>query len=329
MSLDFAKHGISRRGLLRGMIGTAVGVALLPGQAAADNPLPPSQPTGDDTVWAITIGEASLRARPEIADDRFGFARAGTVLQVLGYTGDWAYVYNPHTDGTAYVASNLLAPGAPPSAYVSKGAPPLVDSLDETAVLTQDAPLTFYPSPAPEAVFQQLQASARESVIGTVRGEDGALWYQTSDFYYFPATGVFTASQSGAFTGRWLLATLLPTTRVEAYEGQTFVRRMLALRGIPRFPTPTGTFSIMRRVANETMDSMTLGIPHNSPYGYLVKNVLWTQYFTGDGSSFHDNYWSSNFGGAGSHGCLGLSLADSQWLWNWASIGTPVVVNSA
>ena len=329
MISDFgAYEGLSRRGLLRGMFGTAVGLALSPGLAAADSPLtPPVDPSGDDSTWVVTISEASLRARPEIADDRFGFARAGTPLRVLGYEGDWAYVYNPHTDGTAYVANNLLAPGAPPSSYVSRPAPPLVDSLNEMAVLTQDAPLTFYPSAAPEAVFQQLQASARETVIGTVRGEDDQLWYQTSDFYYFPAAGVFTVSQSGSFAGRWLLATLLPITRVEAYEGQTFVRKMLALRGIPQFPTPTGVFSIVRRVPNETMDSMTLGIPHNSPYGYLVKNVLWTQYFTADGSSFHDNYWSSNFGGVGSHGCLGLSLADSKWLWDWASIGTPVVVN--
>jgi hypothetical protein len=29
----------------------------------------------------------------------------------------------------------------------------------------------------------------------------------------------------------------------------------------------------------------------------------------------------------GSHGCLGLSLADSKWLWDWSTIGTPVVVN--
>jgi lipoprotein-anchoring transpeptidase ErfK/SrfK len=120
---------------------------------------------------------------------------------------------------------------------------------------------------------------------------------------------------------------LLPITKVVAYEGQTPVRTMLALRGIPRFPTPTGVFSILRRVPNETMDSMTLGIPHNSPFGYLVKDVLYTQYFTPDGASLHDNYWSSNFGGAGSHGCLGLSYADSKWLWDWASIGTPVIVN--
>ena len=50
------------------------------------------------------------------------------------------------------------------------------------------------------------------------------------------------------------------------------------------------------------MDSLTVGIPHDSPYGGLVKNVLWTQYFTDDGASLHDNYWSSNFGAAGRTG---------------------------
>jgi len=197
------------------------------------------------------------------------------------------------------------------------------------AVVTQDSVLSVYPSPAPEAAFLPLQASSTERIVGSVKGDDGQLWYQTSDFYYVPSSGLFLASQADSYTGRWLSATLLPVTRVTAFEGQTPVRNMYALRGIAAFPTPVGVFSILRRVPNETMDSLTLGIPHNSPYGYLVKNVLWTQYFTPDGASFHDNYWSSNFGGVGSHGCLGLSLGDSRWLWDWASIGTPVIVNAA
>src|SRR5919204_602289 len=104
------------------------------------------------------------------------------------------------------------------------------------------------------------EVSRISPTIDSVRGDDGAMWYQTSDFYYVPSSGVFVPSQSDAFTGRWLLATLLPTTTVVAYEGQTPVRTMLALRGIQRFPTPAGIFSILRRVPNETMDSMTLGI---------------------------------------------------------------------
>jgi len=314
-------------------LASVAGLAAFPSIALAQSAPPPIDdwpdlnPIGGPT-WAVTTGEAALRAQPDIADNRFGFARAGTPLQILSSTGDWTYVYNPHTQGTAYVYSNLLAPGDPPSSWVSKPAPPLIDQTPDTIVLTQDSVLSVYPTGDPGAIFMPLNASTIQSVNGTVRDDFGNIWYQTSDFYYIPSDGVFQASQSGSFTGRWLNANLLPTTTVVAMEGQTPVKTMLALRGISVFPTPVGVFSILRRVANETMDSLTLGIPHNSPYGYLVKNVLWTQYFTADGASLHDNYWSSNFGGIGSHGCLGLSLANSKWLWDWAAIGTPVIVNT-
>ena len=319
-------------------LGSLVGAALLPSAlpVAAQEASTPAQddalagvtPPDNGPVWAVAASEASLRAQPDIADNRFGFARAGTPLQVLGYTGDWAYVYNPHTQGTAFVYANLLAPGQEPSVYAFKPSPAPVDQFQETVVVTQDSVLNWYPSPSADATFQPLQASALENVVGTVLGDDGQPWYQTSDSYFFPSNGIFQPSQSGSYQGRWLLGNLLPTTRVVAYEGQTPVRTMLALRGIAQFPTPTGIFSILRRVPNETMDSLTLGIPHSSPFGYYVTNVLYTQYFTPDGASFHDNYWSSNFGGIGSHGCMGLSLADSKWLWDWASIGVPVVVNA-
>jgi hypothetical protein len=278
-------------------------------------------------IWMVATGEASLRSAPDIADNRFGFVRAGTPLQILNKDGDWAYIYNPHTQGTAYVYANLLAPGDAPNYYVTKPAPPLLDQFEDTIVITQDSTLATYPSPSPDAGFLPLRASDLEQVVGTVQGEDGEIWYQTKDFYYVPSDGMFRRGESGSYTGRWLVGTLLPVTKVVALEGQSPVRTMLALRGIAVFPTPTGTFSILRRVPNETMDSMTLGIPHNSQYGYYVTNVLYTQYFTPDGASLHDNYWSSNFGGIGSHGCLGLSLADSKWLWDWASIGVPVIVN--
>ena len=322
--------------MLRLSVASVLGLAALPSIASAQEAIatPPSMddwpaanPIGGP-VWAVTTGEASLRAQPDIADNRFGFARAGTPLQILGSSGGWTYVFNPHTQGTAYVSTALLAPGDWPSRYVTMAAPPLVDEFQDTIVVTQDSILATYPSPVDGARFGPIPASTIERVNGLVEGADGAPWYQTTDFYYVPANGVFRAGDAGSFTGRWLSATLTPTTRVVALQGQTPVRTMLALRGIAKFPTPVGTFSILRRVPNETMDSMTLGIPHDSPYGYLVKNVLYTQYFTPDGASLHDNYWSSNFGGIGSHGCLGLSLGDSKWLWDWADIGVPVVVNA-
>ena len=86
-------------------------------------------------------------------------------------------------------------------------------------------------------------------------------------------------------------------------------------------------FTILRRVANETMNSDTIGIPRFGPGGYYLTNVLFTQYFTGDGASLHYNYWSGNWGYAGSHGCLGLTYGDSAFLWQWAHLGTPVVIH--
>ena len=75
------------------------------------------------------------------------------------------------------------------------------------------------------------------------------------------------------------------------------------------------------------MNSDTIGIPRFGPGGYYLTNVLFTQYFTGDGASLHYNYWSSNFGNAGSHGCLGLNYANSALLWEWAHIGTPLIIH--
>jgi lipoprotein-anchoring transpeptidase ErfK/SrfK len=75
------------------------------------------------------------------------------------------------------------------------------------------------------------------------------------------------------------------------------------------------------------MDSATIGIPRDSPRGYYLRDVLYTQYFTTDGAAIHYNYWSSHFGYAGTHGCLGVNLEDARWFWEWADVGTIVHIH--
>ena len=128
-------------------------------------------------------------------------------------------------------------------------------------------------------------------------------------------------------SGRWIDATLTEPARITAYEGDQAVHSALVIIGTRARPTPTGHYRILRRVADETMDSATIGIPRNAPGGYYLRHVLYTQYFTNDGASLHYNYWSSNFGHPGSHGCLGLSLDDARWFWNWADVGTPIYMH--
>ena len=87
-----------------------------------------------------------------------------------------------------------------------------------------------------------------------------------------------------------------------------------------------GFYRILRRVYNETMDSRTVPNVRDS---YLLKDVMFTQYFTGDGAAIHYNWWGPprGFGNPGSHGCLGMRWDGSKFLWDWANIGTPIVIH--
>jgi lipoprotein-anchoring transpeptidase ErfK/SrfK len=126
---------------------------------------------------------------------------------------------------------------------------------------------------------------------------------------------------------RWI-AVNLTTQRAMAFIGAQPVRVALVTTGMPGWETPLGDFRIYRRVENETMDSLGLGIPIDSPEGWYVENVLYTQYFF-SGVTLHYNYWrpQSYFGSIpSSHGCVGLGYGDAKFFWDFADVGTRVVV---
>jgi hypothetical protein len=60
--------------------------------------------------------------------------------------------------------------------------------------------------------------------------------------------------------------------------------------------------------------------------GYYLPNVPYTMYFY-KGYGVHGTYWHNNFGTPMSHGCVNLSIPDSEWLFNFASVGTVVNVH--
>jgi hypothetical protein len=246
---------------------------------------------------------------------------------VLGYQGNWAHVFDPRSRTEAFVPSDELGPGDPPSRYVLMPAPRLTDEFDTRGIVTDEASLAVYPTPADEAADRQLNPNTWLTLTGAVDGEDGARWYRTDNGDFVPADAVFLPERTEDFTGRWLDVNLTSPARVTAYEADTPVSTFLTIKGAGNRPTPTGVFTILRKVANETMNSDSIGIPRFGPGGYYLTNVLFTQYFTGDGASFHYNYWSSAWGYPGSHGCLGLTYGDSAWLWAWAHVGTPIVIH--
>ena len=100
-----------------------------------------------------------------------------------------------------------------------------------------------------------------------------------------------------------------------AYEGDTLVRSTLVSTGTWRTPTVTGTFYIYARYASTRM---------RGP-GYDLANVPFTQYFY-KGYGLHGTYWHNNFGTPMSHGCVNMPTPEAEWAFNWATFGTPVIV---
>jgi len=114
---------------------------------------------------------------------------------------------------------------------------------------------------------------------------------------------------------------------ISAVEGDTPVYSGPCTTGKAGWSTPVGTFRIFSWVFNETMDSATLGIPRGALEGYYLRDILFTQYFAGGGYALHTNYWqpATVFGNyPTSHGCVGLRHADAEFLWTFATFGTPV-----
>ncbi len=124
------------------------------------------------------------------------------------------------------------------------------------------------------------------------------------------------------------IAVNLTTQRATAFIGAEPVRVALVTTGMEDWETRTGDFRIHTRVENETMASTGAGIAIDDPEGYYVENVLFTQYFFG-AQAIHYNYWRADyyFGSIpSSHGCVGMGYGDALFFWEFADVGTRVVV---
>jgi lipoprotein-anchoring transpeptidase ErfK/SrfK len=114
---------------------------------------------------------------------------------------------------------------------------------------------------------------------------------------------------------RWIEVNL-SEQRVYAWEGDVLLNSFLVSTGTWATPTVTGTFSIWHKTPLQAM----------SGPGYYLPDVPYVMYFYKD-YGFHGTYWHNNFGTPMSHGCVNLTIPDSEWLYNWASYGTTVKVH--
>jgi lipoprotein-anchoring transpeptidase ErfK/SrfK len=105
--------------------------------------------------------------------------------------------------------------------------------------------------------------------------------------------------------------------RVYGYEGDRMVFNFLVSTG-KWGATPVGSYRIWYKVRSQAMKG---GSRELGTYYYLP-NVQWIQYFN-QGIGFHSTYWHNNFGTPMSHGCVNMTLTDSETLYHWATPEMP------
>jgi lipoprotein-anchoring transpeptidase ErfK/SrfK len=151
---------------------------------------------------------------------------------------------------------------------------------------------------------------------------------------FWPAHSSISVTAGGAKTSFETGAAVVGVADIDAHtftvsmDGQT-LREMPASMGKPRFPTPVGTFSVIRKEAVVVMDSRTIGIPLDDPEGYklTVENAV---RITNGGVYVHSAPWSTGSQGYAnvSHGCINLGPDNAAWYFDMVSVGDPVIVQS-
>lgn len=114
----------------------------------------------------------------------------------------------------------------------------------------------------------------------------------------------------------------LSEQRTTAYERATPVRSFVVTTGKRGHETVKGEFSIWLRVRSQTMQG---GSRADGSY-YSIPNVEWVSYFYKD-YAIHGAWWRDQFGVPGSRGCVNMRNEDAKWVYEWAPLGTKVIVH--
>jgi lipoprotein-anchoring transpeptidase ErfK/SrfK len=119
--------------------------------------------------------------------------------------------------------------------------------------------------------------------------------------------------------GKWIEIDLSSQSMI-AWSGRTKVYSTRVSTGTWKYPTVKGTFRIYSKIRSQRMRGGT------GRDRYDLPNVPHVMYFYRD-YAIHGAYWHNNFGRQMSHGCVNLPLRAASWMYNWAPIGTRVVVH--
>jgi lipoprotein-anchoring transpeptidase ErfK/SrfK len=114
---------------------------------------------------------------------------------------------------------------------------------------------------------------------------------------------------------RWIQIDL-KKQRLIAWEGGSPVYAIIISSGKGSTPTRPGIFTIQSKRRTDRMRGADYDVP----------NVPYAMYYSGN-YAIHGAYWHRRFGTPVSHGCVNVAVNHARWLFDWASLGTAVVIH--
>jgi hypothetical protein len=140
-------------------------------------------------------------------------------------------------------------------------------------------------------------------------------------------------------TGQLVVLVSLQEQAMRVYQNGQLIKAFLVTTGRPTHPSLPGIWQV------ENMQSPTVfksGVPVGSPDYYPDTPINYAMQYHSNGYFLHDSYWRADYGpgtnfphqdasgnesaNTGSHGCVNLTTANASWLYNFVTVGTPVII---
>jgi lipoprotein-anchoring transpeptidase ErfK/SrfK len=208
------------------------------------------------------------------------------------------------------IAPTVIFTAIPPTVAIQESQPeatsipPTLEPTLEAFILPTETPFVEPATALPEVTSEPGAISA-EIIADTPTPE-----------FTEPTVAPYVPPQVAASDGERWIDVDLSQQRLYAYAGETLMNSFVVSTGTWQTPTVTGKFKIWIKVRSQAMTGP----------GYYLPDVPYVMYFYKD-YGLHGTYWHNNFGTPMSHGCVNLTIPDSEWLYNFASVGTVVNVH--
>ena len=129
-------------------------------------------------------------------------------------------------------------------------------------------------------------------------------------------------------SGKVIVVSLVKQELMALQDG-VVLQDTIVTTGRPALPTPPGLYHIFYKSSPYHMHSPW---PSGNKYWYPDVDMKYAMEFLDGGYFLHDAPWRSHFGpgsdseNGGTHGCINVPNSPMGWLYNWADMGTTVVV---